>query len=84
MLDDQSRALLTRLIEAEDDDLYLDGERLPANGLFLRAPWSLASPQGRVRLLCRSIDCRDGSVLFNTSDTYPGETHVYLRGRTGD
>ena len=77
-MDDQSRALLASLIESEDDDLYLDGDgvRLPAEELFLRTPWSLASAQGRVGLLCRFIDCRDGSVLFNTPDTYPGEMHA--------
>lgn len=85
-LDDQSRPLLAKLLESEDDDWGLDGdgERLPAEMLFQRTPWSLASPHGRVGLLCRLIELRDGSVLFNTPDTYPGETHAYLRGRTGD
>jgi hypothetical protein len=85
-LDDQSRALLARLIESEEDDWYLDrdGERLPAEKLFLHTPWSLASPKGRVGLLCRFIDYRDGSVLFDALDTYLGEMHAFLSGRTGD
>ncbi|QNK01355.1 hypothetical protein [Dyella telluris] len=75
-LDDQSHALLARLIDSEDDDWCLDGdgERLPAEKLFLSTPWSVKSPQGRVGLICRFIDHRDGSVVFSTPDTYLGDS----------
>jgi hypothetical protein len=85
-LDEQSRGLLSHLLESEEDDWCLgsDGERLPAEELFERTPWSATGPQGRVGLLCRFIDHRDGSVLFNTSDTYLGEMHAWVRGLAGD
>lgn len=73
-LDDQSRTLLAGLIESDDDDWCLDddGERLPAERLFLSTPWSVTSPHGRMGLICRFIDLRDGSALFNIPDTYLG------------
>lgn len=85
-LNDQSRTLLAELIKSEDDNWCLggDGERLPAEKLFLSTPWSVAFPQGRVGLICRFIDLRDGSALFNAPDTYLGELHAGLRGRVGD
>lgn len=43
-----------------------DGERLPADRLFALSPWSCPGPVGPVKLLCRFLDLRDGSVRFNT------------------
>jgi hypothetical protein len=78
--------VLRHLIDSEDDDWYLDadGQRLPADELFLRSPWSTNGPQGKVSLLCRFIDLGDGTVLFNTPDRYLGEMYDWIRGKTSD
>jgi hypothetical protein len=75
VLDDNRRELLADLTAAEDDCWYLDddGERLPEGKLFARSPWSYPGSGGPVKLLCRWLDLRDGSVRFNTPETYLGE-----------
>jgi len=80
-LDDSRRELLAALTAAEDECWYLDadGERLPAEQLFARSPWSCPGPGGPVKLLCRSLDLRDGSVRFNTPELYGGEWFRWLR-----
>ena len=74
-MDDGQRTLLAELVVAEDEDECLDddGERLPAEPLFALSPWSCAGPAGPIKLLCRILDLRDGSVRFNTPDNYPGD-----------
>lgn len=80
-LDDSRRELLAALTAAEDECWYLDadGERLPADQLFARSPWSSAGPAGPVKLLCRFLDLRDGSARFNTPELYGGELFRWLR-----
>jgi hypothetical protein len=75
VLDDGQRALLTALTAAEDECWYLgeDGERLSAEALFARSPWSTPGPAGPVKLLCRWLDLHDGTVRFNTPNLYLGE-----------
>ena len=72
LLDATQRALLAQLVEAEDEDWYLDddGWRLPAEQLFARSPWSCPGETGTVKLLCRIFDCNDGRVLFSTPESY--------------
>lgn len=86
LLDDQSRSLLAQLLASEDDDWCLNrvGEQFPAEKLFQLTPWSLASPLGRISLICRFIDYRDGAVAFNSVDTFPGEMYAYVRSSRGD
>lgn len=81
VLDDARRELLVALTAAEDECWYLDdgGERLPAEELFARSPWSCPGPDGAVKLLCRFLDLRDGSVRFNTPDLYGGDLFRWLR-----
>ncbi len=81
VLDDSQRALLAALTAAEDEYWYLDddGERLPAEELFVRSPWSCPSPAGPVRLLCRWLDVRDGVAQFNTPELYGGELFPWMR-----
>lgn len=81
--DDAARELLARLVDAEDECWYLDaeGERLPSAELFARSPWSCPGPDGPVRLLCRLLDLRDGSVRFNAPEAYPGDLFRWLRQR---
>jgi hypothetical protein len=82
ILGDGRRELLAALTAAEDECWYLDadGERLPADDLFARSPWSCPGPAGPVKLLCRWLDLRDGSVRFSTPDLYGGELFRWLRG----
>jgi hypothetical protein len=81
ILDDAQREQLAALTAAEDECWYLDddGERLPADVLFARSPWSCHGPDGPVKLLCRFLDLRDGSVRFSTPDLYGGELFRWLR-----
>jgi hypothetical protein len=79
------RELLAELIAAEEECWYLDegGERLPADRLFARSPWSCPGPSGPVKLLCRFLDLRDGSARFDTPATYPDELFRWLRAESG-
>lgn len=52
---------------------------MPAEELFARSPWSCPGPDGAVKLVCRYLDLRDGSVRFNTPDLYGGELFRWLR-----
>lgn len=81
VLSDDQRTRLARLVAAEDEcwGLDADGERLPDDVLFARSPWSGPGPTGPVKLLCRFLDLRDGSVRFNTPETYPGDTARWAR-----
>jgi hypothetical protein len=81
VLDDRRRELLAALTAAEDECWYLDddGERLPEDELFARSPWSCPGPGGPVKLLCRFLDLRDGSVRFSTPALYGGELFRWLR-----
>ncbi|MBN9517117.1 hypothetical protein J0H58_01140 [bacterium] len=81
VLDDRRREVLAALSAAEDEGWYLDasGERLPADELFARSPWSCPGPDGPVKLLCRFLDLHDGSVRFNTPALYGGELFRWLR-----
>lgn len=80
-LDERSRELLARLVAAENEEWCLDqdGERLPAEQLFALSPWSYSGPHGLIKLLCRSLDLRDGSIRFNTPQQYAGEAFRWLR-----
>lgn len=75
VLDEVQRELLAGLIAAEDECWYLDddGERLPAERLFALSPWSCPGPDCPVKLLCRFLDLRNGSVQFTTPELYGGE-----------
>ena len=81
VLDDGQRALLAALTAAEDECWYLgdDGERLPADELFARSPWSCPGPACPVKLLCRWLDPRDGSARFNTPELYGGDVFRWMR-----
>jgi hypothetical protein len=83
-LDEKSRSALRHLIDSESDDWYLDadGERLPAEELFLRSPWSTNGPEGTVKLLLRFLNVGDGEILFNTPDRYFGEMYDWTRRKT--
>lgn len=74
------RQQLRRLQVWDDDDEGLDenGDRLPAEVLFGRSPWSYASPTGPVPLLCRFLDFATGSVSFQTPETYPGDLFAWM------
>ena len=81
MLDDRQRERLATLSAVDDESWYLDsdGERLPADQLFARSPWSCPGPAGPVKLLCRFLDHRDGSVRFNTPELYCGDLFRWMR-----
>jgi hypothetical protein len=81
LLDEAQRELLASLSAAEDECWYLDddGERLQADELFSRSPWSCPGAGGPVKLLCRFLDLRDGWVRFNTPDIYPGDLFRWMR-----
>jgi hypothetical protein len=80
LLDPAQRDLLAGLLGAENETWYLDkdGERLPADQLFARSPWSAPTKTGRLKLLCRFINIYDGSVMFNTPEDYPGDTSSWV------
>ncbi len=86
VLDDRQRALLAELTAAEDECWYLDadGERLADDRLFALSPWSCPGPDGPIKLLCRMLDLRDGSVRFNTSELYPGDVSRWVRPASRD
>jgi len=71
---DQAR-LLTSLLASELEDWYLDanGERLPSEQLFALSPWSAATRDGIIKLVCRFIDLKTGEVIFSVPETYGGE-----------
>jgi hypothetical protein len=81
ILDNVQSVLLASLLDAEYECWYLDadGQRLPDEELFGRSPWSCNGPDGPIKLLCRLIDLRDGSVRFNTPESYLGELFRWLR-----
>jgi hypothetical protein len=82
-LEGGKRELLAQLLADEDHCWYLDddGERLRAEQLLARSPWSCSSPSGTIKLLCRFLDLRDGSARFDTPESYSGEQFGWLRGR---
>lgn len=81
VLNDHHRRILATLLEAEDEFWYLDadGERLSPERLFALSPWSCRGPEGDFKLLCRSLDLLNGSVMFNTSEEYDGELFRWMR-----
>ncbi len=85
VLNDRQRELLAQLEADEDENWYLDedGERLPAEQLFAHSPWSCLGPDGPVKLLCRLIDLRDGTIRFNTLELYPGDLFRWMRTEGG-
>ena len=69
-------------IESEREDWYLDenGERLPAEVLFQRSPWSVATGEGQcLKILCRFLNLETGEAIFSAPSTYGGEFHDWLR-----
>jgi hypothetical protein len=79
----EQKVELRTLIESEVEDWYLDenGERLPAEVLFQRSPWSVATIEGqRVNLLCR-LNIETGEAMFSAPSTYGGEFHDWLRSQ---
>ena len=81
VLDEAKRTLLVRLMSEEDEDWGVgrDGERLPEDELFALSPWSMEGPEGRAKLLCRFLNLKDGSVSFQTADTYSGDVFRWIR-----
>lgn len=69
---EERRDLLSRLLEQEDETWYLDddGQRLPVQELFKLSPWTGHALEGRIKLLCRFIDLRNGRVKFDLPDSY--------------
>ena len=86
LLDHEQQMLLIALLDAEDESWALDsnGERLPADQLFLLSPWSVLTQNGPCKLLCRFINPQDGAVIFNTAESYPGDTATWARSQAGD
>lgn len=80
LLDQAQRNLLAALLGAQDETWGLDrdGMRLSEDQLFEFSPWSLATRTGHLKLLCRFIDISTGSVIFNTPDSYPGDTSSWV------
>jgi hypothetical protein len=72
LLDAKQKELLTRLVEGEDERWYLDeaGKRLSSDQLFARSPWSWQSSEGTVKLLCRTLNLRDGRASFSAPTSY--------------
>jgi hypothetical protein len=82
LLSQEQREKLRNLVEAEEEDCYLDqkGERLPAEVLFEKSPWSLSSPDGqRLKILGRFLNIETGEAMFSEPSTYGGESHDWLR-----
>lgn len=81
VLDERQQRLLIKLTDAESDDWYLDadGERRPAEELFARSPWSTPGPAGPIKLLCRWLDVRNGTAIYDTPDLYSGELFRWVR-----
>ncbi len=86
LLTEEQRVLLSSLLAAEDEDWDLDddGERRPAEELFELSPWSARTPDGPRKLLCRFIDLRNGTVLFSTLESYPGDSSSWARSTPQD
>jgi hypothetical protein len=80
LLDQTQRNMLAALLDAQDETWGLDrdGMRLPEDQLFALSPWSVATRAGHLKLLCRFIDISTGSVMFNTPDSYPGDTSSWV------
>ncbi len=79
VLNDHDRQLLAMLTAAEPDDWCMDnnGERLPAEELFARTPWTYSGPQGPVKLLCRFL--WQDEARFETIESYAGELFDWVR-----
>ena len=82
VLSDGQQEALRRLVEEECEDWYLDqhGERLVAEALFEKSPWSLVNAGGyRLKVLGRFLDIETGEAMFSAPSTYGGEFHGWLR-----
>ena len=80
LLDQDQRARLGKLLEAEDENWGLDsdGRRLAPDKLFALSPWSARTPDGSLKLLCRFVNLKDGVIIFNTQENYPGDTTAWI------
>ena len=82
MLDDRQRELLATLSAVDDESWYLDSDGDAARPPISCSPAPrVAGPAGPVKLLCRFLDHRDGSVRFNTPELYCGDLFRWMPGR---
>ncbi|ALV07942.1 hypothetical protein [Roseateles depolymerans] len=79
VLDKARRDWLRAQSEREDEadaPWYLDenGERLPAEELFLRSPWAIVrGAAGNIKVLSRFQNVETGEACFDLPDQYGGE-----------
>jgi hypothetical protein len=86
-LNSEKKERLLQLCKAEEEleekfgPWYLDrnGERLSQEELFSKSPWSVCSPNGVIKLLCRFQDNQTGESHFNTQEGYLGELFEWVR-----
>jgi hypothetical protein len=84
LLTREQKVELGNLIESEEEDWYLDenGERLPAEVLFQKSPWSVATGGGQYqKILCRFLNLETGEAMFSVPSMYGGEFHDWLRSQ---
>jgi hypothetical protein len=80
VLDQSQRACLRELMEAEEE-WYLDGsgERLPAEALFEKSPWSIEKRGETVKVLNRLLNPETGEAWFQMPEDYGGELFRWMR-----